>query len=170
MRRFLFTTLPTNDLGLLARSLPIARELSELGHEIAFCSPAKAPSALIADAGFRNLVPRHPLYHVGLKHLSLKGAYRLLKERPLRDQYSIFGFIWALVRAAPVRFAPLTAEVWNMDHAAAMAGMMHANFVRANCKAMMSLIEDSGADAVVDFWNPFACIAARALGKPLVTG
>jgi len=28
MTKFLFTTLPTNDLGLLTRSLPIARELA----------------------------------------------------------------------------------------------------------------------------------------------
>jgi len=42
MTTFLFTTLPTNDLGLLTRSLPIARELREQGHTIVFCSPAKA--------------------------------------------------------------------------------------------------------------------------------
>ncbi|UCD24137.1 MAG: hypothetical protein JSW51_14100 [Gemmatimonadota bacterium] len=169
MHRFLFTTLPSNDLGLLARSLPIARELAELGHEIAFCSPGKAPSVLIAEAGFPNLVPRHPLYHVSRRHLGVKGAYRLLKERPLKDEYGFFSFIWTLIRAAPVRFAPLTAEVWNTDHAFAMAGMKNANFVRANCGAMMDLIADFAADVVVDFWNPFACIAARAAGKPLVT-
>jgi hypothetical protein len=32
MTTFLFTTLSTNDLGLLTRSLPIARELREQGH------------------------------------------------------------------------------------------------------------------------------------------
>ena len=56
-----------------------------------------------------------------------------------------------------------------MDHAAAMVGMLNANFVRANCDAMTNLIVDSKADVVVDFWNPFACIAAKSLGKPLVT-
>jgi MGT family glycosyltransferase len=56
-----------------------------------------------------------------------------------------------------------------MDHAAAMAGLMNANFVQANCEAMMRLIADVEPDAIVDFWNPFACIAARALGIPLVT-
>jgi MGT family glycosyltransferase len=50
-----------------------------------------------------------------------------------------------------------------------MAGMKNANFVRANCRAMIDMIADCDADAVVDFWNPFACIAARVLGKPLVT-
>ena len=170
MHRFLFTTLPSNDLGLIARSLPIARELSKLRHEVAFCSPARAPRAVIADAGFQNLVPKHPLYHVGLKHLGLKGALRLIRNRPLKDEYrNIFSFLWALGRAAPRKFAPLTAEVWNTDQAAAMAGMMNVNFVRANCAAMVDLIEDYDADVVVDFWNPFACIAARVLGKQLVT-
>jgi UDP:flavonoid glycosyltransferase YjiC (YdhE family) len=55
MNRYLFTTLPSNDLGLLTRSLPIARELRNRGHQIAFCSPAKAPNKLISEAGFDNL-------------------------------------------------------------------------------------------------------------------
>jgi UDP:flavonoid glycosyltransferase YjiC (YdhE family) len=58
MKKFLFTTLPSNDLGLLTRSLPIAKELNKLGHKIAFSSPAKAPDRLIKDAGFENLTPK----------------------------------------------------------------------------------------------------------------
>jgi hypothetical protein len=42
MRTYLFTTLPTNDLGLLTRSLPIARELAGRGHRVIFCNPAAA--------------------------------------------------------------------------------------------------------------------------------
>lgn len=34
---------------------PIASELAKRGHEIAFCSPAEAPSKLIAETGFDNL-------------------------------------------------------------------------------------------------------------------
>ncbi len=30
--KLLFTTLPSNDLGLLTRSLPIAKEMTEKGH------------------------------------------------------------------------------------------------------------------------------------------
>src|SRR5690606_36052244 len=59
MSRFLFTTLPTNDLGLLTRSLPIAAALASRGHSVTFCSPARAPSRLIADAGFQNRIPNH---------------------------------------------------------------------------------------------------------------
>ncbi|MBN1218172.1 MAG: hypothetical protein JXM69_04530 [Anaerolineae bacterium] len=54
MKKLLFTTLPSNDLGLLTRSLPIATELAQRGYEIIYCSPAKAPSKLIAEAGFDN--------------------------------------------------------------------------------------------------------------------
>jgi UDP:flavonoid glycosyltransferase YjiC (YdhE family) len=48
-------------------------------------------------------------------------------------------------------------------------GMGHAGFVRAGTTAMIELLRDHGVDVVVDFWNPFAAIAARALGLPLVT-
>ena len=67
----------------------------------------------------------------------------------------------------PFRFARQTPEVWNMDHGAAMAGLMNSGFVRANCNAFISLIRDHDPDIVVDFWNRFACIAARVLNKSL---
>ena len=57
MKKFLFTTLFSNDLGLPTRTVPIARELAERGHEIAFCSRAAVPSQLIEEAGFDNLTP-----------------------------------------------------------------------------------------------------------------
>jgi UDP:flavonoid glycosyltransferase YjiC (YdhE family) len=47
--------------------------------------------------------------------------------------------------------------------------MLNKNLVRASSEALMGLIEDRQADAVVDFCNPFACIAAKALRKPLIT-
>jgi hypothetical protein len=51
----------------------------------------------------------------------------------------------------------------------ALSGMLHPGFVRGFCDALVELMCDCGADAVVDFWNPYACIAARSLGKPLAT-
>src|SRR5215470_2953586 len=81
MTNYLFTTLPTNDLGLLTRSLPIARELSSLGHSVIFCNPAKAPRRLIADAGFENLVPRHPIYELIDVERTLGGIIRFLISR-----------------------------------------------------------------------------------------
>ena len=62
MSRYLFTVLPSKDLGLLTRSLPIARELRNHGHDVAFCHPAEAPRKLIAQAGFENCLPNRPLY------------------------------------------------------------------------------------------------------------
>ncbi len=170
LSKFLFTTLPTNDLGLLTRSLPIARKLIERGHEVAFSCPAKAPNALIREAGFKNLKPKHPLYHFELDDINLKGLIRLSKSSSLKNEYgNIFNFFFQLIKAIPLRFASFTPEVWNMDHAGAMIGMMNTNFVEANCIAIMKLIMEFEPEVIVDFWNPFACIAARILDKPLVS-
>lgn len=170
MARFLFTTLPSNDLGLLTRSLPVARGLRDRGHTIAFCSPARAPRALISSAGFENLRPRHPIYQLRRKHLGPRGMVRFIRSRPWEDLGMGSGrFFWELLSAIPFRFAPRTPEIWNMDHAAAMTGMLNRGFVRANCQAFISLIREHDPDVIVDFWNPFACMAARVLGKALVT-
>ncbi len=62
MSRFLFTMLPANDLGLPTRLVPIARALADRGHDVAVFNPAPAPSALIADAGLKNLpMPVRPI-------------------------------------------------------------------------------------------------------------
>ena len=130
MQKFLFTTLPSNDLGLLTRSLPVASELAKRGHKVAFCSPAEAPSKLIAEAGFDNLFPKHPLYHLMAAELSFRGLYRLVKSEQLkRDFGNFFNFLSKLIGAIPIRLAPITSEVWNMDHMGAMGGMLNENFV-----------------------------------------
>ena len=168
MKKFLFTTLPSNDLGLLTRSLPIAQELTKLGHKIAFSSPAKAPDSLIKNAGFENLIPKHPIYQIN--NFSFQGVINHLKAKKHKDEYrNWFNFLYKLIYAIPIKFAPSTAEIWNMDHAAATAGMMNKNFVQANCEAYKKLIIEVDPDFIVDFWNPFACIAAKALDKPLIT-
>jgi MGT family glycosyltransferase len=170
MTRFLFTTLPTNDLGLLTRSLPIARELAVQGHRIVFCSPAPAPSRLIADAGFENVVPGHPIYDLLAVELSLRGLLGFIFSGQWRQRYrSLFQFLRELIPALPIKSAPNTSEVWNMDHAAAQMGMLNAGFIRASCRAFQAVIADCGADVVVDFWNPLAVMAARALHKPVIT-
>lgn len=130
-KKFLFTTLPSNDLGLLARTVPVGRELATRGHEVAFCNPAPAPSAVVHEAGLANLVLR-------------LGPF-------------------------PTKLAPSTAEVWNVDHFSALIGYLDEKAVRGGCQAMMELITEYGADVVVDSWNLTACLAARALRKPLVS-
>jgi UDP:flavonoid glycosyltransferase YjiC (YdhE family) len=170
MTKFLFTTLPTNDLGLLTRSLPIARELAANGHIVSFCSPAPAPSQLIAEAGFENLIPRHPLYDFVARGQSLGGLMRFIVSGQWRERYaSIFNFLGKLMLALPIKSTPDTLEIWNTDHAGALMGMLNEGFVHANCEALKELMEDLDPDVIVDFWNPFAVIAARSLQKPLVT-
>ena len=170
MIKFLFTTLPTNDLGLLTRSLPIARELSVRGHTIFFCSPAKAPSKLIAEAGFENFLPNHPLYDLVATDQSSRGLVKFIASGKYKQRYgNLFNFLSKLIPALPTKSAPDTSEVWNMDHAGAMMGMLNEGFVRANCEALKQMMADCDADVIVDFWNPMAVIAARALQKPLVT-
>ena len=169
-RRFLFTTLPSNDLGLLTRSLPIARVLSERGHQVHFSSHATAPSKLIADAGFDNIKPRYPIYEVASGNKSFRGILRLMRDERIRREYGgAFAFLFKLLGSIPLRFAKPETEIWSLDHMMAVTGLMNANFMRANCEAFKGVMEQLRPDAVVDFWNPFACIAARALGIPLIT-
>lgn len=62
MAKFLFTMLPANDLGLPTRLVPIARTLSDRGHDVAIFNPSPAPAKLIADAGLKNLpMPPGPI-------------------------------------------------------------------------------------------------------------
>ena len=141
MKKFLFTTLPTNDLGLLTRSLPLAKELAGLGHNIAFSSPAKAPDRLIKEAGFTNLLPKHPFYQ--LDEYNIREVLKYIKEKKHKDEYGNWlNFIYRLFRDIPRKFPPKTAEIWDMDHAGAITGMMNKNFVQANCEAYIKLIID----------------------------
>lgn len=170
MTNFLFTTLPTNDLGLLTRSLPIARELAERAHNVRFCSPARAPSYLIAEAGFENLLPAHPLFSLIAAEPSLRGLLTLIASGKWKARHrSFFRFLWELIPALPIRTAPRSTDVWNMGHAGALMGMLNEGFVRANIESLRELMTSSHVDVVVDFWNPFAVAAARAACIPLVT-
>lgn len=164
MNKYLFTTLPSNDLGLLTRSLPIARELRNRGHYIAFCSPAKAPNKLIADAGFDNLLPSQPPYYIiSGDIISFESLSRLMRSRHLkRDVGILFSFIRRMSQSS-------IAEIVNIDHFMYLCGMWNEDLVRANVDTMIAMIHIYAPDVVVDFWNPFACIAARVCGKPLIS-
>jgi len=131
MSKILCTTLPSNDLGLLARTVPVARELASMGHKVAYCNPAPAPAKLIAEAGLDNLTPP----------------------------------AWPI----PTVFAPSTMEVWDLGHFWALIGFLDEDFARGFCEAMMTLMTDYGADVILDSWNVGACMAAKALRKPLVS-
>jgi UDP:flavonoid glycosyltransferase YjiC (YdhE family) len=133
------------------------------GHQIAFCSPAKAPKKLISEAGFDNLLPERPLYYLISGDTSLSNLTRLLRSRQLmRDVKTLVSYIKGVSRLS-------TAEIWDIDHFMVLAGMSNEAFVRANVDALEEVIRAFEPDVVVDFWNPFACIAARANQKPLIT-
>ena len=109
MTKFLFTTLPTNDLGLLTRSLPIARVLATNGHEILFCSPASAPSRLIAEAGFENRIPKHPIYELVARGQSLRGLISFIASNQWKERYrNIFDFLRKLILALTIKSTPDT--------------------------------------------------------------
>ncbi len=168
--RFLFTALPTNDLGLLTRSLPIAWELAERGHHVVFSNPAMAPRRVIEDAGFINILPKHPLYELGFSKIGYHALTRLMRSGIMKKDYgNVFRFLYIFLTSLPRKFAPSTDEVWDMDHAASIEGMMNVNFIKAQVEAFIRVIEESEADIIIDFWNPFAIIAARVTGKSLVT-
>ncbi|MBN1813600.1 MAG: hypothetical protein JXA14_17305, partial [Anaerolineae bacterium] len=163
MNKYLFTTLPSNDLGLLTRSLPIARELRNRGHQIAFCSPARAPNKLISEADFDNLLPSQPLYYLISGDISFESLIRLLRSRHLkRDVEILISFIRYMSQSS-------TAEIWDIDHFMYLFGMWNEEFVRANVDVLVEVIGAYEPDGIVDFWNPFACIAAMTSHKPLIT-
>ncbi|MEJ2544431.1 MAG: glycosyltransferase, partial [Calditrichaceae bacterium] len=162
MNKFLFTTLMSNDLGLLTRSLPIARELQDRGHQVAFCNPAKAPSKLISDAGFENMRPKWPIYYVISGDMGA-GISRLFRSGHMKQN---LGILFSAMKHMK-RYS--TAEFWNLDHFMWYMGMWNENFLRADVNDLMELISEYNPDAVVDFWNVSACIAAKACHKPLIT-
>jgi UDP:flavonoid glycosyltransferase YjiC (YdhE family) len=163
MNKYLFTTLPSNDLGLLTRSLPIAHELRNRGHQVAFCSPAKAPSKLISDAGFDNLLPGQPLYQIVAGNLSSKSLFRFLCSRHFgRDIRILLSFLRRALQAS-------TAEIWDIDHFMYLLGMWNEAFIQSDVETFLEVFAAYQPDVIVDFWNPFACIAARASNKPLIS-
>jgi UDP:flavonoid glycosyltransferase YjiC (YdhE family) len=125
---------------------------------------------LLADAGFENLLPKHPLFDLMATDQNLRGLVALITSGRWRRRHrGLYRFLRELIPALPFKAAPKTSEVWNMDQAGALMGMLNEGFVRANVESLKELMTTSEADVVVDYWNPFAVIAARAAGKPLVT-
>ena len=163
MKKFLFTTAITNDFGLLTRSLPIARELRDRGHQVAFCNPAKAPRKIISDAGFDNLPLKWNVCNIASGDIGLSTFYQLFRSKHLKRD---LGILVSTMRYGK-RYS--TAEFWNADHMVCLAGWWNEEFVRVDVNALMELIREYKPDAVVDFSNISACVATRASHKPLIT-
>ena len=132
MQKYLFTTLPSNDLGLLTRSLPIAHELRNRGHQTAFCSPAQAPKKLLSEAGFDNYRPTQLPYYIMSGHISLSQLLKSQNRR--RDLGLLFSFLQR-------RFQFSTAEIWTIDHFMYLFGMWNEVFVQANIDALQEVIQ-----------------------------
>jgi UDP:flavonoid glycosyltransferase YjiC (YdhE family) len=169
--RFLFTVLPSNDLGLMARTLPIATDLAARGHEVAFCTPGDTPGKLLQEAGIENLLLRHPLFYLRMTGSpDFRGLYRIVRSGQVRRDFgSLFNFMKKYLRTIPTKMPAGTPEVWDLGHFLALSGLQNVRLVRSLCEAYARLIDEYAADIVVDSWNPVACVAAKALGKPLVT-
>ena len=61
-----------------------------------------------------------------------------------------------------------TPEIWNIDQFMHLL-LPNENYARAEVRNLIDLMSEYEPDAVVDFWNVSACIAARATHKPLIT-
>ena len=135
MKKFLFTTHVSNDLGLLTRSLPIAHALRERGHQIAFCNPAKAPSKLISEAGFDNIPPQWPLFYVMSGDISLPAISRVFRSKHIkRDLGILASFIRHMMHSS-------TAEIWNVDHFTYLFGMWNETSVRRGLGTFLGFTE-----------------------------
>jgi UDP:flavonoid glycosyltransferase YjiC (YdhE family) len=161
MSKFLVTVGPTNDFGLLTRSLPIARELKRRGHEVAFCHPASGPQIVIAEEGFPNLLPDDPLYYL-LPDPTMRGLGRVLaRGRALRTLKVMAG----ILRTAARRRAHNESFEEFMGDFLLFAD---EEFTRANVAAFVKMMNSYKPDAIVDNFSPWACIAARILKKPVI--
>ncbi len=69
----------------------------------------------------------------------------------------------------PVGPENVAGQFRDVDEFWAGRGMMDAAYLRALTTAYVDVIQTSNADVVVDSFSPYACLAARALRKPLIT-
>ncbi len=65
--------------------------------------------------------------------------------------------------------ALFTQHIWNMDHFYAAYGYQDDDYLRSDLEGMMEIAADYAPDVIVDSWNLSACLAARALRKPLAS-
>ena len=91
-----------------------------------------------------------------------KAPKKLIAEAGLRNLE--FG-----PRGLPTVIPPFTQQLWNMDHFYAAYGYQDEDYLRFDCQGVMAVADSYNPDAIVDSWNVSACIAARALRKPLVS-
>ena len=62
------------------------------------------------------------------------------------------------------------SRIWDVDCLFANIGLLDESFTRKMTAIHTDVVRDHDPDIIVDSFSPFACLAARACGKPLMTG
>ena len=71
---------------------------------MAFCNPAQAPSKLIAQAGFDNLLLKHLLFYLQIaRELNLRDLYRQFRPERLKREFGSLFSRQSLSLPAPER-------------------------------------------------------------------
>ncbi len=170
MSKFLFTLLPSNDLGVVTRALPIATSLRSNGHKIVFSVHSKVPSKLISEERFVNIPLRTYLDNLAIKIRKNGGLVKFIRYTGLRESYSVIRkCIINNFKLLPKRFITSTPDVHNMEHFFILNGMINKNYIIFMVESLMQVMKETEVDFVVDFWNPYAVIAAKALNIPVIT-
>ncbi len=163
MKKFLFVTLPSNDLGLLAQSLPIANELRNRGHQVTFSSPAFAPGKVISRAGFPNIRPKWPLYTIMSGDTRFIQFLRMIGSRHIVRDFSIFSSFVKHIKQYS------TSEIWDIDHFTYLQGLYYEKYVLTVLDTLLKVIQKSNPDYLVNFWNPFLGIVAKITKIPMIS-
>jgi len=170
MSKFLFTLLPSNDLGVVTRALPIATSLRSNGHKIVFSVHSKVPSKLISEERFVNIPLRTYLDNLTIKIRKNGGLVKFIRYTGLRESYSVIRkCIINNFKLLPKKFITSTPDVHNMEHFFILNGMINKNYIIFMVESLMQVMKETEVDFVVDFWNPYAVIAAKALNIPVIT-
>ena len=118
MAKFLFTMLPSNDLGLPTGLVPIARALADRGHNVGMFNHAPVSAKLIADAGLRNL-------RVPLRRMQMP-SFDLAQVSSAWDVEQMFATIYRnedYTRAATAVYVDLVRD-WSPDVVVDSCGLL----------------------------------------------
>ncbi len=169
MSRFLFTLLPSNDLGVITRALPVAKLLRSKGHSIVFSVCSKVPSKLLDEENFVNIPIKTPIDNFFFEIKNIKKNNDSFPVKYFKKIKLLQKTILSMLKALPIKFVKPTANVINMEHFFNINGILNRNFIVYKIENYMRVMNEVDADFIIDFWNPYAVIAAKALNLPLIT-
>lgn len=70
---------------------------------------------------------------------------------------------------SPRIWPDFSPRIWHVNHGMTTEGFLDSEYIRGVVRDHMTQMESVQPDVVVDIWNMRACIAAQALGIPLVS-